>query len=568
MGKLTIVNPVAQAQVDTADAERIAPAKRPPTLEGRTVGLYWNGKNLGDIALARARENLAAAFPGVEFLDVFGEKGGLNRYLSPAQLEMMARECDAAIGTTADCGSCTSWLMRDMVELERRGVPTAAYTAQIFDDDAHWSAKTFGLPELPIVLVPQPFTNRTPAAIRRMVDDSLPRVIEALTRNPEPCEVLPQFSRVNLVADPELYFAGDGLEAFDRMNAEFVRQGWSDGLPLVPPTPEKVEAMIRAAGRDGDELVGVFAPGNGLGTVRKIAANAVMAGCKPETMPIVLAMLECVLDPAIGLRTWSMSTGPQAPLVMVSGPLAREIGMNSGVCALGPASISQVNVSIGRALRLIMLNVGHSYPGVGDMDTIGSAMKFGACVAENEARCPWPPYRVQQGYSLDDTTVTVTVPYGVTELFDFQNHDPELLVENFATVASNSCGSPNAGVWLVKSPADLAQGYPFHGTFQNTILLCPEHAEVFGAAGWTPRDVKEALFRRTRLSFRKLMLNQPMRSFEVAHPELRWLEDAPDTEISVFPTPDCFELFVVGGDAGRSLYHFGGTLSVTRPVRR
>src|SRR5215471_17638267 len=117
----------------------------------------------------------------------------------------MARECDAVLGTTADCGSCTSWLMRDMVELERRGVPTAAYTAQIFDDDAHWSAKTFGLPELPIVLVPQPFTNRTPAAIRRMVDDSLPRVIEALTRDPEPCELLPQFSRVNLVADPELY---------------------------------------------------------------------------------------------------------------------------------------------------------------------------------------------------------------------------------------------------------------------------------------------------------------------------------------------------------------------------
>src|SRR5262245_36401135 len=181
MSKLTIVNPVAQAQAETVDAERIPAARRPPALDGLTVGLYWNGKNLGDIALARAREHLAAGFPGVKFLDVFGEKGGLNRYLSPAQLERMERECDVAIGTTADCGSCTSWLMRDMVELERRGVPTAAYTAQIFDDDAHWSAKTFGLPELPIVLVPQPFTNRTPAAIRRMVDDSLPRVIEALT---------------------------------------------------------------------------------------------------------------------------------------------------------------------------------------------------------------------------------------------------------------------------------------------------------------------------------------------------------------------------------------------------
>src|SRR5262245_57676610 len=116
MSKLTIVNPIAQAQAETADAERIPAARRPASLDGLTVGLYWNGKNLGDIALARAREHLAAGFPGVKFLDVFGEKGGLNRYLSPAQLDQMERECDVAIGTTADCGSCTSWLMRDMVE--------------------------------------------------------------------------------------------------------------------------------------------------------------------------------------------------------------------------------------------------------------------------------------------------------------------------------------------------------------------------------------------------------------------------------------------------------------------
>ncbi len=154
----------------------------------------------------------------------------------------------------------------------------------------------------------------------------------------------------------------------------------------------------------------------------------------------------------------------------------------------------------------------------------------------------------------------------MTELFDFLNHDPDLLVENFATVAATSCGSPNSGVWLVKSPADLSQGYPFHGTFHNTILMCPEHAEVFATAGWSTHDVAVALYEKTRLSFRKLMLNQPMRSFEAAHPELAWLADAPETKISVFPHPDVFEIFVVGADAGRSLYHFGGTLSVTKPV--
>src|SRR6185369_4826059 len=164
--------------------------------------------------------------------------------------------------------------------------------------------------------------------------------------------------------------------------------------------------------------VGKFAPGFGIGTVRKIAANAVMAGAKPEAMPVIMAMMECILEPSIGLRTWAMSTGPQFPMVMVSGPYAQEIGMNSGCCALGPGSISQVNVSIGRALRLIMMNVGLSYPGISDMDTIGTPGKFSFCVAENEAATPWEPYRVQQGFGADETTVTVNVPYGMTEFFD------------------------------------------------------------------------------------------------------------------------------------------------------
>src|SRR6202044_1081004 len=123
---------------------------------------------------------------------------------------------------------------------------------------------------------------------------------------------------------------------------------------------------------DGSEVVGLFAPGFGVGTVRKIAANAVMAGCAPNTMPLLLALMDCILDPSMGLRTWAMSTGPQAPIVLVSGGDADQIGMNHGICALGPGSISHVNVVIGRALRLIMMNIGLSYPGVSDMDTIGT----------------------------------------------------------------------------------------------------------------------------------------------------------------------------------------------------
>jgi hypothetical protein len=458
--------------------------------------------------------------------------------------------------------------MRDLCELERRGVPAVGYTASIFYEDAHFSTKTFGVPEACPVIVPECFSNKTVGEISRMVDDAMPEVIDCLTTDRPLAEGLPQFDRMTLTSAPELVFEGrDLMEAFDHMQAEFVRNGWSDGLPLMAPTRVKVNDMIEASGFDGDDVVGLFAPGFGIGTVGKIAANAVMAGCKPETMPVIMAVMECILDPSIGLRTWAMSTGPQAPMVLVSGPIADEIGMNHGVCALGPASISQVNVSIGRALRLIMMNVGLSYPGITDMDTIGSPNKFSFCVAENEDKTPWDPWRVQEGFGPDESTVTVNVPYGMTEFFDFQNSDPEGLIETWATLTSQACGTPAAGAWLIKVNAPLEQGYPFHGKFSNMLLMAPDHASVFGNAGWTPTDIQNAIHRQTTIAFRKLMLNQSYDAFRVSHPELLWLLDAPDTLVSVNPSPDSFEFFVVGASAGRSQFCFGGTNSVTKAIR-
>jgi hypothetical protein len=280
-----------------------------------------------------------------------------------------------------------------------------------------------------------------------------------------------------------------------------------------------------------------------------------------------MAMMECILEPSMGLRTWAMSTGPQFPVVLVSGPVADEIGMNHGICALGPGSVSQVNVSIGRALRLIMMNVGLCYPGVSDMDTIGSSNKFSCCVAENEARTPWAPWRVQQGFGLEDSTVTVNVPYGMTEFFDFKNSDPQLLIESWSTLTSQTSGTPAAGAWLIKKNAPLEAGYPFHGTFSNLLLMSPDHASVFGKAGWTPSDIRQAIHRKTKLTFRQIMLNQEYDAFMQAHPELSWLLDAPETLVTVNPSPDCFEFFVVGGSAGRSQFCFGGTHSVTKQIR-
>ena len=168
-------------------------------------------------------------------------------------------------------------------------------------------------------------------------------------------------------------------------------------------------------------------------------------------------------------------------------------------------------MSIGRALRLVMMNVGLSYPGITDMDTIGTPMKFSCCVAENEDHTPWDPWRVQKGFGLDDSTVTVNVPYGMTEFFDFKNSDPELLIETWSTLTSQACGTPAAGAWLIKKNAPLAAGYPFHGTFSNLLLMAPDHAAVFDKAGWAPDEIQQAIHRATKLPFRQVMLNQDTR---------------------------------------------------------
>jgi hypothetical protein len=563
---LEIVNPIADPQENNQDFERFPPAGRPADLKGKTIGFFWNGKALGDAALERVKSNLAAQWPDLAFRDYIGVNGQQLRRSTPAQLDQIASECDAVVGATADCGSCCSWLVHEMCELERRGVPTVAITAEGFAEDARWSAKLWGCPEAPLLITRSAITSQPLALIHDMIDAGMDQAVSGLTT--PPVEPPPEtfIHHVTAVGASSFRYEGrDLLDCFDRMNADFIDKGWSDGLPLVPPTREKVDAMVAASGRAPHEVVGVFEPGFGIGTVEKIAANAVMAGCKPASMPIVLAVAEALLDPFYGLRCLSMSTGPQHPLILVSGPCGRQIGMNSGCCALGPGAVSAVNVGIGRASRLLMMNVGLSYPAVSDMDTIGSTGKFGACVAENEARTPWELFGVHKGFAPEDTSVTLHGPYAVTDVTDFCSTTPETLLETFAMAARNAAVT-SAGIWLTAAGADIKEG-PFHCDWNPLLMLAPDHAEVFRIAGWTRRQVQEEFFRQARLSFRDLMHHQPPELFANAHPQLQWLWDHPETPISLYRRPEQIDVFVVGQDAGRSLFWYGGTGVVSRKVQ-
>jgi hypothetical protein len=203
-----------------------------------------------------------------------------------------------------------------MVELERRGVPTVFFTARTFVHDARRSAASFGLPGLPIAVVPMPFTNRRPEAIHRMAEGAFEEVLAGLTREVE----APASAERPAVEARLTYRGADLLAAWDEMNRDFLRRGWGDGFPLVAPTERAVDAMLKGTRRAPGDVVATLEPGFGLATVEKLAIAAVMAGGRPEHLPLLIAAVRCLAEPKMYLRNKAMSTGPHAPLVVVNGP--------------------------------------------------------------------------------------------------------------------------------------------------------------------------------------------------------------------------------------------------------
>ncbi len=448
-----------------------------------------------------------------------------------------------------------------MTEMEKRGVPTVCFVAQGFARDGLRSAENFGLPDLPLAVVRETFTNQSPESVAAMVDEQIEKVVSSLTAALARQE---RESEITLIDEEWLVFEGeDLLAAEERMNDRFLEYGWSDGFRLSPATEAQIARMLTGTSRDPAQAVAILEPGFGIATVDKVATNAVMAGCRPEHLPVVIAAMECLADPKIDLRNKAMSTGPHAPLLLVNGPIRKKIGLNSGVCTLGPGTRSFANSVIGRAVRLCMMNLGHVYPGISDMDTVGSPARYSLCAAENEEASPWSAYHVEHGFSADTSTATVHFAYGICELYDFQNYEPGPLSEVFATAMWNVAQVP-AGYWLLGRRAD-----PRYGTEEKEhyfLFICPDHAQIFRRGGWSKQDIRRAIHRKARLPFRTLMLNKEPKAVAASHPELNWLWDSPETMVPILEDEDCYNIAVVGGAAGRGALFYGAGEPVTRVI--
>ena len=268
----------------------------------------------------------------------------------------------------------------------------------------------------------------------------------------------------------------DDQEAVDHY---FEEQGWSDGLPVVAPTAERVERMLSWTDRSPADELGLMPPRHGVATVEVLAINAVMAGCRPEYFPVVLTAVEAVLEPAFNLFAVQSTTHPCSPVLIVNGPVAAELGINGRYGCFGPGV--RANATIGRALRLILGNVGGAAPGVLDRSTQGQPSKYSFCVAENEAESPWEPLHVERGFPAWASTVTVV---GCENPHNINDHISSTGAGILATLAGamGDMGSNNA--YLYGDPV---------------LALGPEHAAILAADGHDKASIRRHVFDHARI---------------------------------------------------------------------
>lgn len=310
-------------------------------------------------------------------------------------------------------------------------------------------------------------------------------------------------------------------------------QGWTDGLPVIPPTPDRVQEFIAASARAGDELVGVIPPRKGRATIEVIAANAVMAGCRPEYMPLIIATIEGLLDPKFPLEHMQVTTHPMTPFLLVNGPVRHSLEINFGAACLGPGW--RANATIGRAVRLILVNAGGAVPGVYSKCSLGSPLRYSYICGENEEANPWTPYHVDLGYAPEESTVTIFRAMNFCNISSVGGNGTDEVLRQIAT--------------HMLPMVALGDG--------ALLLLGVNHAQSFHAAGLSKRDIQQRLWEYARL---------PVSYFAKDYAAEEQAAGRGDAKmIWRTRTPEEFYIAVAGGPGPQDVYMAAG-FPVTRLI--
>lgn len=339
---------------------------------------------------------------------------------------------------------------------------------------------------------------------------------------------------------------GQSLEAAIE---EMYRAGYTDGLPVIPPTPERVESMVRASGHGANEVVAALDPAMAEATVEKVAVNAVMAGCLPEHLPVVIAALQAISRDDFNLLGVQSTTGSAAVAFIVNGPLRRRLEMNAGGNALGPGN--RANAAIGRAISLVLRNIGGALPGEIDMATLGQPGKYGLCFPENEEESPWEPLHVARGYSPQESAVTAVGTAGYIEIVDILNSDGEDILNTVAGAMTQPGMAGQDGADADVSPL---------------VVLAPEHARHIGRR-FSRSEAQAYLWEQATVPVDRL--HPPVAEMVM---DRRQRQGRLDARAPIHPCarPEDIVLVVAGGIGQKSAYlpaWYGGTQAQTQVIQ-
>ncbi len=415
--------------------------------------------------------------------------------------------------------------MYETISVEERNKPAVGLIYRDFANDAHSAASSKGMS--PVRLVPEPipseWTNMKDieAGINSVIDE----IISSLTRPLSEEEKSPRIKETE--KPPRIIFKGD----LEEVNRFFYLRGWTDGLPVIPPTEEKVAEMLSAVDLPPDYVVAMLGPRMGKATIEKIAVNAVMAGALPTYMPLLVAGVKALADPIIGPTGLAVSTLSFAPLWIVNGPIRHDLNINKGYGVLNPGDIA--NAAVGRAMGLITKNIRGVRKGVEDMGVLGNPGKYSMVIAENEEESPWEPLHVEHGFAKEENAVTLVFSRSFVTLQPYGTEDKGIL----STLIYN--------IWPESD-----------GSLQ--IMLTPTLAGALGSAGWSKKNVKDFILENSRVPW----FRHPRSWSDSGNPVLKVPPLNPQDSAAILRRtenqPDPILIFTAGGTGSR-IGLFGGS---------
>jgi hypothetical protein len=426
-------------------------------------------------------------------------------------------------------------MVHDMIEIEKTGKPAIPIVSGRFEEDAIASSRAFAMPDLQFVIVPRIYRNLAPELCVSQTEAVIDDIIEVLT-----VDKAHGRRERDTATTVERFEGDDRWDAILRMNEQWLMRDWGDSLILHPPTEDAVARLVEGTGLGRHDLVCDMPPGFGLATVEKIAINAAMAGAKPEQMPVIIAAVKALSEVGEhGGKSLLMSTSPHAPMLVVNGPIAKQLGINPR-SGLGPGRDNEVNITIGRAFSLCLRNLGYWYPGQMDMDTIGTTRKFVHCIGENEEMSPWQPFHVDQGFRADENAVSVFITDGELDVQDQGNTSAEGLLKTIAygsTFGTRGLGARHTGERLIFMPPDVAR--------------------PVGGEGFSKQEAKQFIHFHANTSLGKQIQYMPIDDARVGK-QWQWLKDRSeqeriDIEVPLLEDVDRWFIVVVGADRAKTM---------------